>query len=214
MTELDFAVTDVRPDPSAAAPTLVFRLGIDAGPEASVASVLLRCQVRIEPELRRYDEVGQDRLYDLFGQPKQWKDTLKPFLLTHVTLPVGRFDGATEVDLPVPVTYDLEVTSGAYFQALQDGMVPLIFLFSGSVFHRTEGGTQVTQIPWDREARFEMPLEIWTALMDAFFPESGWLRLGRDTIDELRAYKSAEAIPTWDEVLRRLLEAQRAEVSS
>ncbi len=41
------------------------------------------------------------------------------------------------VDLPVPVTYDLEIASTKYFHALTDGVVPLLLLFSGTVFtHR------------------------------------------------------------------------------
>lgn len=209
MTTYAFAVTDVRPDPGAAVPTLVFRLRIEVPPDLEVQSMLLRTQVRIEPALRRHDADEQANLFDLFGHPAQWSETLKPFLLTHTTLPVTAFTGSCEIDFPVGVSYDLEVTAGSYFHGLRSGEIPLIFLFSGTVFLRSGAGVQVNQIPWECEARFGMPLEIWTATMDAFFPNSGWVRVSRDTLDELRAFKSAHALPTWDGVLQQLLQTSR-----
>lgn len=208
MLTYDFAVTDVRPDPSAAVPTLVFRLRIDVSDDADVQSMLLRTQLRIEPELRRYDDDEQARLYDLFGHPAQWSNTLKPFLLTHLTVAVTGFTGSCEIDLPVPLSYDLEVTAGSYFHSVRSGEIPLLFLFSGTVFLRGDRGVQVNQIPWDCEAQFGMPVEIWTSLMDAFFPDSGWLRLSRETIDALRQVKSAGAIPTFDAAVRSLLSSE------
>jgi hypothetical protein len=47
--------------------------------------------------------------------------------------------------------------------------------------------------------------------MDRFFPGSGWLRLRRDTIAELMRYKTAKALPGWDDVIADLL-AQAKEV--
>ena len=40
----------------------------------------------------------------------------------------------TEIDLQVPCTYDLEVASARYLQGLDDGTIPLLLLFSGTVF--------------------------------------------------------------------------------
>lgn len=208
MLTYEFAITDVRPDPSAAVPTLVFRLRIAVSDDARVQSILLRTQVRIEPELRHYDDDEQARLYDLFGHPAQWSHTLKPFLLCHLTTGVSSFDGSCEIDLHVPVSYDLEVTAGSYLHSVRSGSIPLIFLFSGTVFLRGDNGVQINQIPWDCDARFAMPSEIWTSLMDAFFPDSGWVRLSRETIDALRVIKSVGAIPTWDGVMRALLQSQ------
>ena len=37
--------------------------------------------------------------------------------------------------------------------------------------------------------------------MDLYFPDSGWLRLRRDTLDALLRYQSRHAVPTADEVL-------------
>ena len=202
---MEFAVTGARPDATALAPTLRVGLRISA-PGQDIQSILLRCQIRIEPERRRYDDAEQARLLDLFGAPHRWSDTLQPFLLTHVTVPLAGFADGTDVDLPVELSYDLEVAAGKYLHALRNGAIPLLFLFSGTVFHRGPNGLSVEQIPWDREARHELPVEVWTALIDAHYPGTGWLRLSRDTIDALQDYKARHALPTWDSAVARLLD--------
>ena len=65
---------------------------------------------------------------------------------------VQGFTGATEVDLPLPCTYDFEVAAAKYLHALRDGDVPLLLLFSGTVFTRGATGFAVEQVPWDCEA--------------------------------------------------------------
>lgn len=209
MSGLEFAVTGARPDPSAAAPTLELGLRITAAPGQHVQSILLRCQVRVEPQRRRYDPGEQARLVELFGAPHRWSETLQAFPLTHVTLPVRGFTGSTEVTLPVEVSYDLEVAAGKYLHALRDGAVPLLLLFSGTVFNRAPNGMQVEQIPWDREASFDLPVPVWVATLDTHFPGTGWVRLQRDTIDALQAYKAHHALATWDDAVTHLL-AERA----
>lgn len=64
---------------------------------------------------------------------------------------------------------------------------------------------QVAQIPWDREARFSLPVSVWKAAIDAHYPESAWLRLPRDVFDRLYRYKVARGIPTWQGVIDQLL---------
>lgn len=206
MSALAFAVTGAQPDPSAVAPTLRFGVNVAVAPDQQVQSVLLRCQIRIEPALRQYSDGEQARLVEVFGAPHRWSETLKPFLLTHVTLPVAGFTGSTEVALPAELSYDLEVGAGKYLYALREGAVPLLFLFSGTVFYRAPGGMQIEQIPWDREAQYDLPVSTWTAAMDAHYPGTGWLRLQRDTIDALQAYKARHALPTWDAALSHLLD--------
>ena len=51
---------------------------------APVHAVALRCQIRIEPQRRRYDADEEARLVELFGETPQWGDSLRPFLWTHV----------------------------------------------------------------------------------------------------------------------------------
>lgn len=205
MSGLEFAVVGARADPAGAAPTIRVALRITAPPKQQVQSILLRCQIRVEPARRRYDQVTQARLVELFGAPHRWAETLKPFQLTHVTLPIRGFTGSADVDLPVELSYDLEVAVGKYLHALRDGAVPLLLLFSGTVFHRMPEGLRVEQIPWDREAPFDLPVEVWTAALDSHHPGTGWLRVRRDTIDALHAYKTGHGLATWDETLTHLL---------
>ena len=63
----------------------------------------------------------------------------------------------------------------------------------------------MAQIPWDREARFELPVTVWRQLMDQYFPGESWLRASRDTLEALAAYRSEHGLTSWDETLTRLL---------
>ena len=68
MTELGFAVTGVRAEPHAATPTLAFGLHIETAPPTPIHSIALRCQLRIEPQRRRYSDSEEARLLELFGE--------------------------------------------------------------------------------------------------------------------------------------------------
>ena len=70
---------------------------------------------------------------------------------------VQGFTGVTEVDLALPCTYDFDVTGSRYLHAVGDGTVPLVLLFSGTVFTKGEHGFGVQQVPWDCEARLPAP---------------------------------------------------------
>jgi Family of unknown function (DUF6084) len=214
MSEIEFAVTEVTPVPYAAAPTLAFRLHLEAPAGETIHSIALRCQIRIEPQRRRYSAEEEAGLLELFGETPRWGDTLKPFLWTHASAMVLGFTGTTGVDLHVPCTYDLDVAGAKYFHALGDGEIPLLLLFSGTVFAKGEGGAlRVTQIPWDKEARYRLPVRVWRELIDRYFPNAGWLRLRRDILDALLRVKARRALLTWDDVLAELLRAAGEEAA-
>ncbi|MEU9123952.1 DUF6084 family protein [Streptomyces sp. NPDC048506] len=205
MTDLSFVCTGVRADRYAAAPTLLFRLRITApDPAVRVHAIALRCQIRIEPARRGYRPDEAEALADLFGAPSRWSNTLHPLQFAQVSLVVPGFTGEAEVDLPVPCGYDLEVAAGRYFHALRDGEVPLLLLFSGTVF-AGPGGFQVQPVPWDKEASVRMPVAVWQEMTDAHFPGCGWLRLPRETLDALLAYRSRHALPSWQATVEALL---------
>lgn len=205
MAQLVFDCISVEPDRYAAAPTLVAQVRIAEITGVPIHCVVLRCQIRIEPQRRAYTEVEKERLYDLFGQSEQWGETLRPMQFANLAVMVPGFTGATTAEVPIAVTYDLEVGFGRYFHALDTGEVPLLFLFSGTVFQKAEAGFAVEQVPWDKEATFRMPAETWRRLMEAHFPGEGWLRLPHGTIDELRRFKSERGLPTWDMTIEALL---------
>ncbi len=205
MSELAFAILGARPEPYAAVPTMVFRLRVDASGGETIHTLALRCQIRIEPQRRRYAADEEASLEELFGTAARWGDTLKPFLWTHVSTMAPGFTGKGEVDLAVPCTYDFEVAAAKYLHSLEDGEIPLVFLFSGTVFAKGEEGLRVTQVPWDREARYRLPVATWRELMDRYYPNAGWLRLRRDTLDALLSLKARRALATFDEVIDALL---------
>ena len=119
----------------------------------------LRCQVQIEATRRRYGPEEQARLVDLFGEPDRWSRTLRTLLWAHASAVVPSFTGSTLVELPVPCTFDFNVAATKYFHSLEHGEVPLSLQFSGTIFYAAEdGGLQVAQIPWDKEANYRLPV--------------------------------------------------------
>jgi hypothetical protein len=208
MAELSFTCLDVQYERYAMAPTLLFRLRVTAAGQR-VRAIALRCQIRIEPAQRGYGEEEAARLLELFGERARWGDTLKPFQFANTSTVVASFTDSIEVDVTVPCSYDMEVTAGRYFQGLQDGEIPFILLFSGTIFGDGENGMWIEQVPWHAEAKYRMPVAMWRDMMDSHFPGSGWLRLRRDTIDALAEFRASRALPTWDDAVIAVLDAAR-----
>jgi Family of unknown function (DUF6084) len=208
VTDLGFEVLDVAPQQHAAAPHLLFRLRVTESSGAVVHAVALRAQVRIEPQKRPYDHSERDGLLDLFGSPDRYGRTLKPFLWTHATAMVQGFEGSREFDLPVACTYDFDVAATKYLHALAGGDVPLVLLFSGTVFTRGATGFSVEQLSWSLEATCRLPVASWRDLMDLYFPGAGWIRLDRDSIDALARYRSLHGLTSWEQTLAALLPAE------
>ena len=205
MADLVFGCTSAWAERYSATPTLSFALTITESSGVHVHAIALRCQIRIEPQRRRYSAAEARRLHDLFGDTSRWADTVKPIQLAIVTTMVPAFSALTETDLQVPCTYDLEVASARYLQALDDGTIPLLLLFSGTVFVAEGNGYAVELVPWSAEASFRLPVSVWHDLVNLHFPGSAWLRCSRETLDELSAFKSRRALPTWDATLAALL---------
>jgi hypothetical protein len=206
--ELSFEVEDAGVLKHAAVPTLAFELEIAAPEGVEVRSVMLNVQLQIAARRRPYDELAQRRLAEVFGTPDRWGSTLRTLQWLRTTLVVPPFTGVTSVELPVTLTYDLEVVASRYFHALADGKVPLEFLFSGSLFYSGAGGElQTTRLTWESEAEFELPVATWKAAMDCYFPGAAWLRLEKDSFDRLYDYKAERSLPTWEATLDSLLEA-------
>jgi hypothetical protein len=106
----------------------------------------------------------------------------------------------------------LNVIATKYFQALEAGEVPLLFLFSGTVFYAApEGQLQVQRIPWDKECVFRMPVDAWRLMMERHYPNSAWIALHRDVFERLWAYRRRYGCATWEQVIDQLLPATGAE---
>lgn len=207
MPDLDFQVEGAEAVAHAAAPLLAFKLRI-ASMDANepIHSVALRCQIQIEATRRSYNEKEQNRLLDLFGEPERWAQTLRTMLWTHASVIVTPFTGSTVVELPVPCTFDFNVAATKYFAGLEDGEVPLCLLFSGTIFYESaDEALQVSQISWEKEAKYRLPVRVWQEMMDFYYPNSVWLSLRRDVFDRLYQYKMRHGIPTWEQALESIL---------
>jgi hypothetical protein len=213
MTDLSFAVVDVAPEPYAVSPILTVRLRIDDASGEQIHAMALRAQVRIEPQLRRHSHAEAEALADMFGPRERWSDTLRSFLWMQSSTLVQGFTGSTEVDLPLSCTYDFEVTASRYLHALADGAIPTMMLFSGTVFTRGAAGFGVEQIPWDKEVRHEIPVQVWRDLVAQQFPATGWLRLDHDVLAALAAYKAAHGLTTSEAAVTDLLSRAREVVA-
>ena len=216
MPDLSFEITGAEVVPYSVLPTLIFKLCIaNESEEERIHNVNLKCQIMLSVTKRRYTAAEKARLQDLFGTPERWGETLRAFLWTHVTTVVPRFSGSTVVDLPVTCSYDFEVVSTKYFNALEDGEIPLTFLFSGTIFYEgAAGNIQIAQISWSKEAAYRLPVALWKEAIEASFPNSAWILLPKDVFDQLYQYKITHGLPTWEAAFTRLLRASGEEVQS
>ena len=205
MSDYRFSVLDVVAEPYAASPQLTARLRVDETTGVRVHAIALRCQVRIDPQRRRYDDTEQAGLLGLFGERARWGDTLKPFTWMQCNTTVPGFQGRTEAELALPCTYDLDVIGTRYLHALGAGDVPLTFLFSGTIFTRGETGFAVEQVPWSCEASHPLPVAVWRQMIESYFPNSGWLRLDSDTLVDLASFRARHGLISWDETIHKLL---------
>ena len=186
---------------------LSFKLKMrNANIDEKIQSIGLRCQIQIETTRRKYSATEQAQLYELFGEPERWGRTLRAMLWTHTSAMVPPFQGETTIDLPVPCTFDFNIAATKYFAGLEEGAVPLNLMFSGTVFFESQdGGLQIEQISWDKEAQFKLPVSVWREMMDHYYPNTAWLCLRRDVFERLSRYKMEHAIPTWDQALENLI---------
>lgn len=206
MPDLNFEIESVAPQPYAVAPLLSFKLRVGNATGEPVHTVILRCQIMLEVTRRRYSFEERDQLLDLFGEPEQWDRTLRNMLWTNVSVTIPSFSNTTVVDLPIHCTFDFNVAATKYFAGLEEGEIPLLLLFSGTVFYMSESGAlQVTQIPWEKEARYRLPVRVWREMMDMYYPNIAWLSLRRDAFERLYRYKAHRGIPTFEQTLERAI---------
>jgi hypothetical protein len=200
MPDLTFRIESASVVPFAATPLLSFAVHVANTPAAErIHAVVLRCQVQLDVTRRSYNGDEKARLRDLFGESDRWGSTLRSMLWTHVSAVVPAFTGETTTEVQVPCTFDFNVAATKYFYGLEDGDVPLTFLFSGSIFYEDAAGSfQVTPVPWDREARFRLPVRAWREVIDHYYPNIAFLALRRDVFDRLYQFKQDRGIATWE----------------
>jgi Family of unknown function (DUF6084) len=205
LTGLSFTVMDARVEPLAAAPTIAFRVRIQAAAGQAIHAVLLRSVIQIDARRRQYVPHEQERMADLFGEAPRWRETLRPLVWARASVTVPAFEGSTEIEIPAACTYDFEVAAAKYLAALEGGQAPLLFLFSGTVFAKTDSGFGVQQIGWDQEAAWRMPVKLWREAMDTCFPGCAWIRIGRESLEALQRFRARNGFLSWDDTLAALM---------
>ena len=139
MAELVFDCIGARPDKFAVVPSMSLTLKIAETTGQRIDAIALRCQIRIEPARRRYSPAEAELLNDLFGDTERWADTLKPMQLTTVSTMVPGFTGSIEIDLPIHSAMTSRSARPAISRASKTGEIPLLLLFSGTVFGSADG---------------------------------------------------------------------------
>lgn len=207
MPDLNFAIEDAEAVTYSASPLIHLKLRVtNSDPSEAIQNVLLRCQIQIETVRRQYNAEEKEKLFDLYGEPERWGQTLKTMLWAHSNVTVQPFTAFTLVDLPLPCTFDFNVAATKYFDGLEDGDIPICVLFSGTVFyHDASGSVQIDQIAWDREANYRLPVHVWKQMMEHYYPNSVWLNLRKDVFDKLKDYKIRRGIPSWEQAFERLI---------
>jgi hypothetical protein len=215
MPELDFQITGVEAAANGLIPLMQFRVAVKNSSVEIIHAVLLHAQIQILSPQRAYNPREKDNLSELFGTPERWGQTLRNRLWTSADTTIGSFTDRAEATFSVPCTYDLSFAATKYFQALEEGEIPLLFLFSGTIFYAGAEGQQVQPISWNKESVFQMPLGVWENLMEQHFPNSAWLYLQRDVFNRLYEFKRNHGDATWEQTIERLLpenETEKAEV--
>jgi hypothetical protein len=216
----DSAISTPRPELSitgvdwqhfAAAPTLVFTCNMTESSGREIYTVALSCQINIDPARRRYESDTRASLVELFGEPQRWGATTRSFMWTRSDVLVPSFRGATSFTIPLACTYDMELAAAKYFYSLPDGEVPLTFHLSGSImFKGDEAELRITQVPWDIDTKFLLPVGIWRSMMQHHYPNGTWLRVGQETLDRLARVKVEEGLYSYEAVLDELLDSRPA----
>jgi hypothetical protein len=202
---LQLEVLGAEPGVHLASPTLIFTLRAREPAARQVYMVALSTQIHIDPGLRSHDDETRELLVDLFGAPERWAATTTSIVWARVEALLPSFSSEVEFRLPVPCTYDLEVASAKYLDALPDGEVALSFHFSGRIFYRGDDGRlQIVLAPWT-SATFRLPVSVWRKTIDLHYPGSAFIRLGNETLRALRRHQSQLGAPTFDDAVADLL---------
>ncbi len=202
MIPVTFKITGASAKPHAASPTISFDVRVTSS--ESVEAMVLRAEIRIEPQWRRFDGQEQQLLDDMFGAPERWGTTLRTLAWADLPAIVTGFNGETQTRIDVPCTYDFDVTATRFFHALSDGDVPVRMLFSGAIFYAGDRGFWCERVPWSAEAAYRMPVTVWRDAMRACYGTDAILRVKAETLQKLHRLRALGGALSWDALLERL----------
>jgi hypothetical protein len=203
MPELSFRVVEARAEPHAATPGL--SLVVEVKSDGPVSALLLQAQVRIDAPQRLYTAEEQAALSELFGAPDRWNRTLNGLLWANSSIFCRPFTERTEVELPLPVTFDASLAAAKYFEGVE-GEVPLTVLFSGTIFHPSaDGALNASLLPWKSSAGFRFASSLWKRTLEHHFPGRAAVSIDRALYEQLRGYQRDRGLTSVDQALARLL---------
>lgn len=206
LPEPEFSVLSARPVRHAAAPTLTLDLQVVVPSGRPVYMIALRIQVMVEPARRTYDQATHERLQELFGAPERWAVTTRSLVWTQLDVLVPAFTGTTIVTVPLACSYDLELAAAKYFYSLPEGEAPLALHFNGTIYYPGEDGAlQMVLLPWNQSIDFRMPVSVWRETIEHYYPNTAWVALRTDTLDQLRRAKLERGLATLDACVEALL---------
>ena len=159
MPDLRFSVLSVAAAPDASRLEFVLQME-NAAAEETIERVRLNAQLHIQPGRRRYSKQEQAALQSLFGEPERWHVSLHPLFWASTTLDVP-FGSAAKAECSVAFAADSDDAALTYCHALQEGEIPVEFMFSGTIFYTRNGPMQVAFIPWAKETACRIPLSVW-----------------------------------------------------
>jgi hypothetical protein len=199
---LTFTADGARPKRHAASPAIRFDLNVAC--DAPVEALVLRAEVRIEPQWREYSREEQLLLGDIFGAPERWGTTLRSLAWADVPVVIGAFEDVAQTHVDVPCSYDFESTATRLLHALHEGELQVRFLFSGTIFTAGPAGFSCERVPWSAEALCRLPVRTWRDAMRACYGEYALLRVHRETLERLHAMRASCGALSWDELFDRL----------
>jgi Family of unknown function (DUF6084) len=205
MLPVTFAITGAHAKSRAATPTIC--LGLNVRSPERVEAMVLRAEIRIEPQWRNYSPEEQALLNDIFGAPERWGTTLRAFSWADLPAVVTAFEGETPARIEVPCTYDFDVTATRFLHALSDGHIPLRILFSGAIFYAGPKGFSCERVPWSAEASYRMPASVWRDAMRVCYGSDALLRVKAETLEHLHRMRALTGALSWDELFERSIGA-------
>lgn len=203
MTALNFSVEQAHPKMHVATPTIAFVLTVTS--DEAIEALVLRAQLRIEPQWREYDGAEKTLLGELFGTPDRWQTTLRTFSWADVPVMVPGFENQTSVEICIPCTYDFDIAAAKYLNALGGGNIPVRFLFSGAIFKNSPSFSS-ERVSWASECAYRLPYSVWKDAMSACYGDDALIRITRETFERLAQYRALSAASSWDEVILRLVQ--------
>ena len=161
MPDLQFQIRGVDATTRGLSPLIGFKLQVtNAAADESIHAVLLSAQIQLQCPQRAYADTEKHKLIELFGPPEMWGQSLRNRLWAQANTTICAFRGKSDAVLQVPCTFDLNIAATKYIYALEEGDVPLLFLFSGSVFYQSDDQLKVEPISWDKECVYQMPVRV------------------------------------------------------